>query len=148
MRFYLLLSIVLNAVLATAQPNLFQNQVSGSVGITGGQTARLNVVYPSILGIALQQVCSVTLTISDDQGNTLKSVSVAQLIAGHSVSVDLNADTDLVGKTRTQIHGSSAAPLGCQLITSLEIIDNLTQKTTVVVGALSVYSFNPTHAGR
>ena len=46
MRFYLLLSIVLNAVLATAQPNLFQNQVSGSVGITGGQTARLNVVYP------------------------------------------------------------------------------------------------------
>ena len=98
-------------------------------------------MYPSILGIALQQLCSVTLTISDDQGNTLKSVSVAHLITGHSVSVDLNGDTDLVGKTRTQIHGSSAAPLDCQLITSLEIIDNLTQKTTVVVGALSVYSF-------
>jgi hypothetical protein len=148
MRFYLLLSIVLNAVLATAQPDLFQNLASGTAGITGGQTARLNVVYPSIPGIALQQVCSVTLTISDDQGNTLKSVSVAQLIAGHSVSVDLNADTDLVGKTRTQIDGSIAAPLGCQLITSLEIIDNLTQKTTVVVGARSVYSVNPTHAGR
>ena len=86
MRFYLLLSIVLNAVLATAQPNLFQNQVSGSVGITGGQTARLNVAYPAIPGIALQQVCSATLTISDDQGNTLKSMSVAQFIAGHSVS--------------------------------------------------------------
>jgi hypothetical protein len=148
MRFCLLLSIVLNAVLATAQPNLFQNQVSGSVGITGGQTARLNVVYPSIPGIALQQVCSVTLTISDDQGNTLKSASVAEFIAGHSVSLDLNADTDLVGKTRTQIDGSIAAPLGCQLITSLEIIDNLTQKTTVVVGARSVSSVNPTHAGR
>jgi hypothetical protein len=47
MRFYLLLSIVLNAVLATAQPNLFQNQVSGSVGITGGQTARLASPGPS-----------------------------------------------------------------------------------------------------
>jgi hypothetical protein len=68
MRFCLLLSIVLNAVLATAQPNLFQNQVPGSVGITGGQTAHLNVVYPSIPGIALQQVCSAILTISDDQG--------------------------------------------------------------------------------
>jgi hypothetical protein len=55
----------------------------------------------------------------------------------------LNADADLAGKTRTQIHGSSAANLGCQLVMSLEIIDNVTQKTTVVIGCREIYSFAP-----
>jgi len=143
MRLNLLWPILLSGVLATAQPNLFQNQTSGAVGITPGQTARLNVVYPSIPGIALQQLCSATLAITDDEGNILKSANLPQLIAGRSASSDLNADTDLAGKTRTQIHGSSAAPLGCQLVVSLEIIDNLTQKTTVVIGARAVYSSRP-----
>ena len=139
MRLNLLWPILLSGVLATAQPNLFQNQTSGAVGITPGQTARLNVVYPSIPGIALQQLCSAKLAITDDEGNILKSANVPQLVAGRSASIDLNADTDLAGKTRTQIHGSSAAPLGCQLVLSLEIIDNFTQKTNVVIGARAVH---------
>jgi len=91
--------------------------------------------------IRLQEVCSGTLAITDDQGNILKFANVPVLIAGHSASIDLNADIDLAGKTRTQIHGSSAVNLGCQLVMSLEIIDNVTQKTTVVVGGQAIYSF-------
>lgn len=118
----------------------FQNmqRTSGVVGITPGQTARLNVLYPTAPAPILQTICSAALAIADDRGNVLKSATVAQLIAGKSVSLDLNADTDLMG-ARTQIHGFSVAPAGCQLITTLEIMDNSTQKTIVVMGSESTW---------
>jgi hypothetical protein len=64
---------------------------------------------------------------------------VQQLIAGKSASVDLNADTDLPGQARVQIRahaltpqpGTNGAP--CTFIPTLELVDNSTGKTTVVV---------------
>ena len=132
---------ILTAVVAMAQqaPS-FENQqrTSGVVGITSGQTARLNVLYPIAPAPILQRICSVSLAIADNQGTILKSNAVASLTAGKSVSLDLNADSDLAG-ARTQIHGLTVAPTGCQLIATLEVIDNSTQKTIVVIGSELTY---------
>jgi hypothetical protein len=65
---------------------------------------------------------------------------VSQIAPGTLVSLDLNADTDLAGAARTQIYGLSFTP-GCQLVTTLEIIDNITQKTVVVIGSRQTYPF-------
>jgi len=145
MRIFLTCAVILNGALALAQSPSFQNQqrTSGVVGITPGQTARLNVVYPTAPAPILQIMCSVTLAIADDQGKILKSDNVSQLIGGKSVSLDLDADTDLPGVARTQIHGQSIAPNGCRLVATLELIDNSTQKTVLVVGSEQTYPLTP-----
>jgi hypothetical protein len=139
---FLTLIWIVNGALAAAQvaPS-FQNQqqTSGVVGITGGQTARLSVLYPTAPAPILQVLCAATLVIADDQGKVLKSMDISQLIAGKSVSVDLNADTDLAGAARTEVHGFSIAPNGCHLVATLEIIDNATQKTLMAVGSRTTY---------
>jgi hypothetical protein len=114
-------------------------RTTGVVGIVAGQTARLNVIYPTIPAPVAQVLCSVTLSIADDSGNVIKSKNVTQFIAGKSVSVDVNADTDLIGAGRSQLHGFSIAPNGCRLVTNLEVIDNTTQKTLLVVSGEGTY---------
>ena len=54
--------------------------------------------------------------------------------------MDLNADTDLTGSPRTEIHGFSVAPTGCNFTGTLELIDNITQKTVLVIGSRQTYS--------
>lgn len=141
MRTFLLLAMILNGALAVAQPIGFQSvqRTSGAVGVVPGQTARLNVVYPRSPAPILQVLCSATLAIADDQGRVLKSSTVSQLIAGKSVSLDLNADTELPGGVRTQIHAFSIAQTGCNLPATLEIIDNATQRTVIVIGSETTY---------
>jgi len=145
MRIFLTCAVILNGALALAQSPSFQNQqrTSGVVGITPGQTARFNVLYPTAPAPILQIMCSVTLAIADDQGKILVSNNVGQLTGGKSVSLDLNADTDLAGVARTQIHGQSVAPNGCRLLATLELIDNSTQKTVLVVGSEQTYPLSP-----
>ena len=143
MRIYLSCAAILAGAYAMGQslgPG-FQNwqQTSGVVGSTPGQTARLNVVYPTIPAPFLQTLCSTNLVIADDQARILKSASVNQLVGGRSASLDLNADIDLAGSARTQIHGLTVAPGGCHLVMTLEIIDNITQRTVVVVGGERTY---------
>lgn len=122
MRTSLLYVAILNGALAMAQsPFQNQQQTSGVVGIAPGQTARLNVLYPTAPAPILQVLCSATLGIFDDKGGVLQSESFPQLSAGKSVSIDLNADTGLPGVPRTQIHGVSVAPNGCRLVLTLEI---------------------------
>jgi len=141
MRNFLLSTVILSGTLAMAQGPSFNNQqrTTGLVGLTPGLTARLNVLYPTAPAPILQIQCAATLAIADDQGGVLKSISVPQLSGGHGVSLELNADTDLAGHTRTQIHGKSIAPLGCRLITTLEIVDNVTLRTIFVVGSETTY---------
>jgi hypothetical protein len=140
--FYFITAVVVSAVSAMAQTSPFSNvrqYDTGMVGIAAGQTAKFNVFYPTIPAPLLQVTCSATLVISDDQGNTLKSLPVQQLIAGKSASVDLNADTDLPGRPRVQIRahvltpqpGTTGAP--CTFLPTLELLDNASGKTTVVV---------------
>lgn len=138
---------LLSGTLAIAQSPSFQNQqrTTNVVGVAIGQTARLNVLYPTAPAPILQAVCSVTLNIADDQGNLLKTTTVSRLIGGKSVNLDVNADTDLAGSARTEIHGYVVTP-GCSLTASLELIDNATQKTLLVVG--SALTYPPSSAGR
>ena len=144
MRPSLFFGLILTATLAMAQSSPFQNQqqTTGVIGITPGQTARLNVLYPTAPAPLLLVRCSANLGIFDDQGGVLKSQAVAELAAGKSVSLDLNADTDLSGAARTEIHGFAVTPNGCRLVTTLEIIDNATQKTVAVVGSIQTYPFS------
>ena len=132
---------ILSGTLAMAQGPSFTNlqRTTGTMGITPGQTARLTAVYPAAPAPIDQIVCAATLSIADDQGNILASKSVTGLIAGKSASVDLDADTTTLSAPRTQIHGFSIAPAGCNVVTSLELIDNITQKTVIVVGSQRTY---------
>jgi len=142
-----LLTVFVNGALLMAQGGpspVKQQQTSGVVGVTAGQTARLNVLYPTAPAPILQILCSATLVIADDQGKILESKDVSQLIAGKSVSLDMNADTDLAGTPRTEVHGFSIAPNGCRLLTTLEIIDNATQKTLLVIGSEPTFPFRLT----
>jgi len=133
--------LLLNGTMAVAQPILIQNQqlTSGVVGITAGQMARWNVLYPTAPAPILPPVCSVALNITDNQGRNLKTNTFSGFIAGKSVSLDLNADTELTGMLRTEIYASALAPAGCNFIATLELIDNITQKTVLVVGAKQTY---------
>jgi hypothetical protein len=135
---FLLSGSILNVAIGVAQGDFTspQQHTSGVVGITTGQTAKLNVLYPTVPAPILQVLCTVTLVIADDQGKILKSQDAQQLIAGRSISLDLNADTDLPsGTNRVQIHALTLTPNpGCALMPTLEIIDNSTGKTTVVIG--------------
>jgi hypothetical protein len=127
--------------MAQSPTSLFQNQqqTSGVVGVASGQTARLNVLYPTAPAPILQISCSATLGIADDQGTFIKSENLPQFSAGKSFSINVNADTDLAGVVRTEIHGSVVSPNGCSFIVTLELIDNATQKTLLVVGSTQTY---------
>jgi hypothetical protein len=130
------------AVLAQAQSFQSQQQTTGVVGITVGQTARLNALYPTVPAPVLLRLCSVTLVIKDDQGGLVgTSKDFSQLAAGKSVSIDVSGDTDLSGAPRKQIYGAAIAPNGCHLVTTLEIIDNASQKTVLVVGGEPTFPF-------
>jgi hypothetical protein len=143
--FSFLATVVFSTVLLQAQgftPPQLQN--SSVVGITAGQTAKLNVLYPAIPAPLLQTMCSITVSIVDDQGGVLKTQNF-QMIGGKSVSVSLNADTDLSGTHSAQIHALTLTPatsaLGgyCEVLPSLDILDNVTGKTVVHVETTITY---------
>jgi hypothetical protein len=136
-RFSFLATIVFSAVLAKAQSDFVPSQQHNSsvVGIAAGQTAKLNVLYPSIPAPLLQVMCHVTVSIVDDQGGVLKTQDF-QMLGGRSVSISLNADSDLPAHS-AQIHAltltPATSPAGgyCQVLPSLDIVDNATGKTLV-----------------
>ncbi len=135
-RFSLLSGILCSAVLLSGQgfvPSQLHN--SGVVGIAAGQTAKLNVLYPAVPAPLLQAMCSVTLSILDDQGTVLKTQDV-QMLGGKTATLALNADTELSGHA-AQIHALTVTPpvsgAGgyCSILPSLDIVDNATGKTVV-----------------
>jgi hypothetical protein len=123
-------------------------RTSGAVGIAQGQTARFNVLRPDQTATA---VCSAVLTYFDGVGTRLKTstVTVAPGTAGY---LDLFSDTDLAlaADQRKQIRVTVAVPLAtpsssssspaakvvpvCRLIPTLEIFDEVSGKSSVVLG--------------
>jgi hypothetical protein len=133
----LVATVVLSAVVLRAQGGFPPPQLHNSsvVGIASGQTAKLNVFYPSLPApLLLQAMCAVTASIVDDQGGVLKTQDF-QMIGGKTASLSLNADTDLPNGHTAQIHAltltPAASPAGgyCQILPSLDIVDNATGKT-------------------
>jgi hypothetical protein len=72
----------------------------------------------------------------DDQGTVLKTQDF-QMVGGKTASITLNADTELPGAHIAQIHAltltPAASPSGgyCQVLPSLDIVDNATGRTLV-----------------
>ena len=132
-----LVTIIFSAVLAGAQGFTAPQQHNSSVvGITSGQTARLSVLYPPIPAPLLQAMCAVTLSIVDDQGTVLKTQDF-QMLGGKTASLSLNADTDLTGGHTALIHALTLTPATssaggyCEVLPSLDIVDNATGRTLV-----------------
>jgi hypothetical protein len=134
----------------TTAPNMpvTDTRTSGAVGIAQGQTARFNVLRPDETATA---TCSAVLTYFNGAGKQLKTstVTVAPGTLGY---LDLFSDTDLALPTnqREQIRVTVAVPVAapspssssttptavpvCRLVPTLEIFDEVTGRTSVVLG--------------
>jgi hypothetical protein len=134
----------------TTAPNMpvTDTRTSGAAGIAQGQTARFNVLRPSETATA---TCSAVLTYFDGAGTQLKTSTV--MVAPGTVGyLDLFSDTDLalVADQRKQIRVTVSVPVAtpsspasattakaapvCRLIPTLEIFDEVTGKTSIVLG--------------
>jgi hypothetical protein len=131
----------LSAMGAMAQVGFNTRQYdTGTIGLAPGQTARLNVLYPTAPAPIAQILCSATLSvIANNASGTVKTETV-QLSGGKTATVTLNADTDLPpGTGSVQIRGVVLTPApatagaACNLVPTLELVDNVSSKTTVVV---------------
>ncbi len=145
MRKYFVLAAFLSAPLGMAQmPSLSQSQQrsTGVVTISSGQTARLNILYPTVPAPILQIQCSANMAIAGEDGGVLAEKSVPQILAGKSVSLEFNADS-IPHTGSLKIHAFSIAPNGCHLVTTLEIVDNATLKTVLLVPSEVTYPFTP-----
>lgn len=132
-----------------------QVQTFGMVGLTEGQTARLNLLNPGVPSpAATGAICSAQVSFLNDQGTVLK-MSTVSVIPGKSVSFDLDRDTDLaVTDRRVEIRATiripaltlvasppqpgppqpvPPQPVTCTLIPSLEIFNNDTGRTQLVL---------------
>ena len=121
----------------------------GMVGLAEGQTAQLNVLNPGVAPPAVGVICSATVSFLNDQGTVIKSATLS-VPPGKSMSFSLYSDIDLSLATdeRREIRATvrtspifppaaTATPAvvgACPLFPTLEIFDNLTRKTQVVMG--------------
>lgn len=140
---------------------------SGIVGVTGGQTARLNAlnlqpVIPGVTAVA----CPATLEIYDDTGAMLKQLVVTNISPASAASLvfkpvapatPANASALIRAVVFTPsasaaTAGSEPAPpiipvrISCNIIASLEITDDSTGEThtfTTDFRAMPAYFFSP-----
>lgn len=122
-------------------------RTSGMVGLVDGQAARLNVLNPGAALPAIGPACVASLEFWDGQGLLLKSLTV-NVAAGKSAYLDLFSDKDLAlsGIVRREIRATismppvpataaaTTVPSGCKLIGTLEILEESSGKTQVVLG--------------
>jgi hypothetical protein len=118
------------------------------VGIAPGQSARINALnqLPSPAA-QVSAGCRIALQFYDAEGQLIKEYVVASLAVGKSAAVDLNRD-DLPSDDRLSLRavlvfgysgGANPPPqllqqmATCNIVPSLEIYDNDTQKTSIVI---------------
>ena len=152
--------ILLVAPFAAAQqsplPTTFvQVQSSGIVGITGGQTARLNALNLGGPVGGVTTGCSAQVSFLDDQGKVLQTSSIT-VDAGKSMAVDYTSSASGRQQIRVTIgvsHPASAAPTAgsvvaipfyfCALVPTLELMDSPASKTNFVVSDFRYVSAYP-----
>jgi hypothetical protein len=121
-------------------------RTSGMVGLTAGQTARLNVLNPGTEGpIIAGANCAAQLSFVNAAGVVVKTAPV-NVMPGQSVPFDLNRDVDLASVTdlRAQVRATIQAPgatpsataattaTTCRLIPTLEVFNNDTGRTQFI----------------
>ena len=124
-----------------------ETRTSGMVGVVDGQVARVNVLNPGVAAPAVGVVCTATLSFFDGGGTLLKTGPVV-VLPGQSQSLDVFGDKDLslTGATRREIRATitipavapvstatSNPPAACTLIGTLEVFDETSGKTQVVL---------------
>ena len=138
----------LPAQVVTVSPS---TQTSGMVGIISGQTAQLNVVNvatPLVTPVASNIIvnCIATLAFFDSNGNSLES-ETASISPGKAVSLPLpysSPRATAVGRLEirgavttvpllTPAGGTPVASTPCTLVLTLEVIDNISQQTLLVL---------------
>ena len=152
----LLVALVLSATRIVAQGDFIppQQQDSGFVGISSGQTARFTVLYPGIPFPAAQVAVPVTLIIDDDQGNTLamQDFLLTGSKTGKVASIAVNADTVLPAGSRsllihayTLIQGNATGKVPL-VIPGLDIVDNASGKTVIHLETSVTFPANADHS--
>lgn len=120
------------------------------IGITAGQTARLNALNPGVPApLATGALCSAQVSFQDDLGNVLKTAQVT-VAPGKSMPVDLpmtssgrteiraiitfTQPTPVANPTAVPVMPAALAmPLVCPLVPTLEIFDTATSATLAVL---------------
>jgi hypothetical protein len=150
---FLLVASQFSAPAQTASAVPSTTITTGIVGVTGTQTARLNVlnlqpVIPGVTAVA----CPATLEFFDDTGALLKQQAVASISPGAAVSLVFKPPVPTaVNNPRAQIRavvvtpsvaattGAAPAPIpvtflnpGCNVMASLEIFDDATGATQLL----------------
>ena len=138
----------------------------GMVGITPGQTIRLNVVNLFPPGPTMPELppspIRVTLTFLDREGHLFRNRDgspvgrVAMLEPGESAFLNLSADQFAGGAARLQLRavvtvqpppvpeGQLPPPTGDRIATTVEVIENATARTSLVMsGPPSVQKLPP-----
>ncbi len=98
------------------------------VGITFGQTARMTAANTGARTITL------TTTFFDSEGAVLRQFANQLVQPGKMLSVDLNASDLVRERERIQIRVVISTDVGRGLLTSTEIFENATGKTTIALG--------------
>ena len=134
----------------------------GMIGITPGETLRINVANPQLPSATLPRPCRVELTFLDSTGNPLLPPVQRTLEAGQSAHFDLNGDAlfptgtgDVLLRAEvrpvvrvlpnpTDVGSAFVPPDPC--VSSIELFDNATGKTRVSAGLQNpgvILGFNP-----
>jgi hypothetical protein len=122
-------------------------ETSGMVGLAFGETARLNVLNPGFLPSATPASCSAAVAFVDALGTVLKSTTLT-IAPGKSAWFDLRSDSDLdlAPADRREIRATLTIPpvpasasatsavAGCIYVKTLEVFDNSSLRTLVVLG--------------
>jgi len=119
-------------------------RTSGLIGIVDGQFARINALNPGVTAPATGVTCTATLEFVDGDGVLLKSKAVS-VAPGKSAYLDIFGDVDLMlaGINRREIRAMITPPVvitatasgaTCTLIGTLELVDEPSGKTLVVLG--------------
>jgi hypothetical protein len=134
------------SVIVSPTPLFQQTFTTGMVGFTTNQTARLNVLNLNAVNTAMPTLanCTVGLQFFDGQNNSLKTTVISNFAPQTAVLLDLKR-TEVTSSTgsRTEIRGvvvinptpaaAGAAATGfCNVMTTLEIIDDLTGGTVAL----------------
>jgi hypothetical protein len=122
---------------------------TGIVGLTGAQTARLNVLnlQPVIPGVAAV-ACPATLEFYDDAGVQLKQLAITSIAPAAATNLTFKPAVPSAATGRAQLravvftpsssvtnsgYGGLLQGMGCSVMASLEIIDDATGATHTVI---------------
>lgn len=146
---YILFSALSAFALSAQTADTETVRTTGMVGIGSNQTAQLNLLNPGVLPPAMGEICTAAVSFVDDAGTTLKTGTLA-VPPGHSLAFTLNSASDIsvVAPARREIRAtitipaivpvssaSSTSPTpSCKVIPTLELFDNGTGRTLVILG--------------